>query len=396
MDLSCITISYSLAVQTYNGIFINGCCRHTVAADSAARDTVRVAPLRGSYAQMRERQKQGIRSTQGGGVRLSAAFGLHGVLEREKGRNVPEPAYYYHTDHLGSTTLLTDSTGRVVQTISYLPYGEEWTEYNDLQRPDSLSLGQYRFNGKERDPETGFLYYSQRYYGIPYLPTWLSVDPMLDKYPGISPYAYCLWNPVRFVDPDGREIDDYYNLSGELIKHTNEGNNKYLVLTSGQDVEMDKVIAVPTQRTLDKMESLFSSKVEKGIAVGINGESSMVITGTTDYISTAQWEPALREILEDGGTIDYLVHLHPLNLEEMSGGSPNPSEIDRNQSNFFNSMLGIILSYQQTMDMNRHGMSLDKRDYVPTISFYNSSSSEAVHKMGFRAFKSLISKINRQ
>ena len=52
MDLSCITISYSLAVQTYNGIFINGCCRHTVAADSAARDTVRVAPLRGSYAQI--------------------------------------------------------------------------------------------------------------------------------------------------------------------------------------------------------------------------------------------------------------------------------------------------------------------------------------------------------
>ena len=36
---------------------------------------------------------------------------------------------------------------------------------------------------------------------------WMSVDPMADKYPGISPYAYCVWNPVKLVDPDGREID---------------------------------------------------------------------------------------------------------------------------------------------------------------------------------------------
>ena len=159
-----------------------------LAADGAAHDTARVVLLRGTYEQMGERQRQGIRSCLGSGVRLSAAFDLHGVLEREKGRNVSEPAYYYHTDHLGSTTLLTDSTGRVVQALSYLPYGEEWTEYNEMQRPDSLSLGQYRFNGKERDPESGFLYYGQRYYGISHIPMWLSVDPMMDKYPSISPY----------------------------------------------------------------------------------------------------------------------------------------------------------------------------------------------------------------
>ena len=35
---------------------------------------------------------------------------------------------------------------------------------------------------------------------------WLSVDPMADKYPDISPYAYCNWNPIKFVDPDGRKI----------------------------------------------------------------------------------------------------------------------------------------------------------------------------------------------
>ena len=37
---------------------------------------------------------------------------------------------------------------------------------------------------------------------------WLSVDPMSDKYPSISPYAYCAWNPVKLVDPNGMEMDD--------------------------------------------------------------------------------------------------------------------------------------------------------------------------------------------
>ena len=34
---------------------------------------------------------------------------------------------------------------------------------------------------------------------------WLSVDPLSDKYPNISPYAYCNWTPVKYIDPDGRE-----------------------------------------------------------------------------------------------------------------------------------------------------------------------------------------------
>ena len=37
---------------------------------------------------------------------------------------------------------------------------------------------------------------------------WLSVDPLSDKYPSVSPYAYCGWNPVKYVDPDGRDWYD--------------------------------------------------------------------------------------------------------------------------------------------------------------------------------------------
>ena len=65
-----------------------------------------------------------------------------------------------------------------------------------LTRPDS--------NGKEKDYESGFHYYGARYYWSEVLTGWLSVDPMIDKCPSISPYAYCVWNPIKLVDPDGK------------------------------------------------------------------------------------------------------------------------------------------------------------------------------------------------
>ncbi len=63
------------------------------------------------------------------------------------------------------------------------------------------------FTGKERDEETGYGYFGARYMDHELMTMWLSVDPMADKYPSISPYAYCAWNPVKLIDPDGREID---------------------------------------------------------------------------------------------------------------------------------------------------------------------------------------------
>ena len=62
------------------------------------------------------------------------------------------------------------------------------------------------FTGKERDEETGYGYFGARYMDHELMTMWLSVDPLADKYPSISPYAYCAWNPVKLVDPDGREI----------------------------------------------------------------------------------------------------------------------------------------------------------------------------------------------
>jgi RHS repeat-associated protein len=65
----------------------------------------------------------------------------------------------------------------------------------------------FTFTGKEKDPETGYSYFGARYLDHELMTMWLSVDPMADKYPSISPYAYCVWNPVKLVDPKGKEVE---------------------------------------------------------------------------------------------------------------------------------------------------------------------------------------------
>jgi RHS repeat-associated protein len=93
--------------------------------------------------------------------------------------------YYYHSDHLGSASLITDGAGHLNQHFSF----------------DS----RYKFTGKEMDAETGLYYFSQRYMDSK-SPGFISSDELREKYPWIGSYVYCAGNPLKFVDPDGRKI----------------------------------------------------------------------------------------------------------------------------------------------------------------------------------------------
>ena len=109
-------------------------------------------------------------------------------------------SYFYHSDHLGSSSLITNKDGYLVQHIQYVPFGEVFVE----ERNATWSTP-YKFNGKEQDEETGLCYYGARYYD-PRTSVWLSVDPLAGKYPNISSYVYCADNPVKYIDPDGRKL----------------------------------------------------------------------------------------------------------------------------------------------------------------------------------------------
>ena len=79
--------------------------------------------------------------------------------------------------------------------------------------PENTPVFPSASSGKEKDSETGYHYFGARYYNSD-LSLWLSVDPMADKYPSLSPYNYCAWNPLKIVDPDGRD--------GEIVVDTDK------------------------------------------------------------------------------------------------------------------------------------------------------------------------------
>ncbi|MFO8087200.1 MAG: RHS repeat-associated core domain-containing protein [Bacteroidales bacterium] len=110
-----------------------------------------------------------------------------------------EQQYFYHPDHLGSSSFITDASGNAHQHLQYLPFGEDFIS----QRIDWQT--RYTFSAKEKDKNTGCHYFGARYYDSE-VSVWLSVDPLADKYPGMSPYMYTAGNPVMLVDPDGRTI----------------------------------------------------------------------------------------------------------------------------------------------------------------------------------------------
>ena len=109
----------------------------------------------------------------------------------------------------------------------------------------------YTFSGKEKDVETGYGYFGARYYDSG-LSIWLSVDPMSDKYPSLSPYNYCANNPVILVDPDGREVF----LLGELANVAyNQLVNRAQNLNFSFDEKTGKISATTKEgATLTKRE----------------------------------------------------------------------------------------------------------------------------------------------
>ena len=109
-------------------------------------------------------------------------------------------------NHLGSAVLEVDGEGKVISYEEYHPYGT--TAYWAGAGAAEVSLKRYRYTGKERDEETGLYYQGARYYA-PWLGRWTRADPAGMR-GGIDLYAFVAGNPVKLVDPSGREPTTTY------------------------------------------------------------------------------------------------------------------------------------------------------------------------------------------
>ena len=131
-----------------------------------------------------------------------------------------EETFFYHSDHVGSTSYITDDKANITQYDAYLPYGEllvdEHSSSEDLP---------YKFNGKEMDEETGLYYYGARYIN-PMASIWYGVDPLAEKYKEIGSYVYCADNPINLFDPDGQKF--IYNAQGKFLRKEGKDNLVYI------------------------------------------------------------------------------------------------------------------------------------------------------------------------
>ena len=198
----------------------------------------RVNEIEHSYAKLSQYQHDGVMESFtncfGATPVLADRYDLRMMLRDYRG---DERLFFYHNDHLGSAAYITDESSQVTQTLNYLPYGEDWVEVRNDFDP---RIGQYTFNGKEKDHESGFHYYGARYYWSELLTGWLSVDPMSDKYPSISPYNYCMWNPVKLIDPDGRfPIRIHKEIVSEALASTSLAVNVQKKILYGVGVSSD-------------------------------------------------------------------------------------------------------------------------------------------------------------
>ena len=121
----------------------------------------------------------------------------------------------YASDHLGSVrSVVNGLTGETVETNDYYPFGGKW---NDGSSSDPTN--RYRYNGKEEQLlfSTPYSDYGARQYSSASA-RWLTLDPLANKYYGISPYAFCANNPVNYLDLDGKR---WLNTKNQVVYDEN-------------------------------------------------------------------------------------------------------------------------------------------------------------------------------
>lgn len=206
--------------------------------------------------------------------KLSRVYFPGGYLNINSGSTSNLEYQYFITDYLGSIRTTCDGiTGAAVQHLEYLPSGIVFSQgYNGVCYQNK------RFCAKEAIDMHGYgLYDSGARFLHSKILNFQSIDPLCEKYPGVSPYVYCMNNPVSLVDPDGRdwyrhnETGNYYWQEGhdELENYTNVGSsvsiqlgeNSYLnCYQNGGILANQAVSAFDLIRSSPKLQNQFLGK----------------------------------------------------------------------------------------------------------------------------------------
>jgi RHS repeat-associated protein len=171
---------------------------------------------------------------------------------------------YFITDHLGSTRAIVNANGDITAQYNYYPFGKQWKDANLV-----ANTNRWGYNGKEKQTVYGINYldYANRMYD-PEIGRWFVQDLLQEKYYSVSPYIYCMNNPLRFIDPNGMDVYRYDDKTGDMILHQRNDDNFDQI----GKFKYDKKTGEYTLKTNKKGEAKTKiDKIEKGIlSDGIN------------------------------------------------------------------------------------------------------------------------------
>lgn len=123
---------------------------------------------------------------------------------------------YYLCDHLNNVRVVFDGNGLNLEQNDYYPFGER----HAVAEYELSTTNRFKFNGKERQTtgDLDYLDYGARMYDSR-LGRWFVQDPLAENYFGVSPYAYCANNPVKYIDPNGMIISILtQNANGDMVR----------------------------------------------------------------------------------------------------------------------------------------------------------------------------------
>lgn len=129
---------------------------------------------------------------------------------------------YYHKDHLGSTTAMTDGSGGAVTPPTEMT---EYTPFGVMREAPVTEVSNYNFTDQELDPETGLYNYGARFYD-PMTGRFISPDSIVQDFSDpqtLNRYSYCRNNPLIYTDPTGHFIESVFAaIVGALVGGTIE------------------------------------------------------------------------------------------------------------------------------------------------------------------------------
>ena len=223
--------------------------------------------------------------------------------------------YYYNQDHLGNNREVVDSAGTVKQITHYYPFGTPYADPSTILNP---SLQPYKYNGKELDRMHGLdtYDYGARQYN-PVTARWDRMDPLCEKYYGVSPYVYCHDNPVMFIDPNGKNDYRFDSKTGTFHLMEKTEDSKDNVYTYKYDKKTGQY---------RKKKGIFSSQmtnIEKGIlkdGLNLKDNDLLISVGGED-------NPSVQGVKEFAMGLSELVNREIAGLGYSADGSGNVSDI---------------------------------------------------------------------